>query len=95
MKVITTIKTSKETVLGLSRLKIHPRQSYEEVIVKLVREYGKDISSKSAKAKTSSPTTTIKISKKTVGELSALKIHPRQSYEEIIVKLLARYKQGK
>jgi len=35
-KKITTIKVSKETVEILNKLKIHPRQSYEEVIVKLL-----------------------------------------------------------
>jgi hypothetical protein len=37
--------------------------------------------------------TTIKISKKTVQELYDYKIHPRQSYEEVIVKLLTDYKK--
>ncbi len=37
--------------------------------------------------------TTIKISKKTVGELLKLKIHPRQAYEEVIVKLLEYYRK--
>ena len=35
-KQITTIKISKETVKALNKLKIHPRQSYEEVILKLL-----------------------------------------------------------
>jgi len=33
----TTIKISKETVKLLNDLKIHPRQSYEEVIIKLLK----------------------------------------------------------
>ncbi len=37
-KEITTIKLSKETVKALNQLKIHPRQSYEEVIIKLLKE---------------------------------------------------------
>jgi hypothetical protein len=37
MKKITTIKLSKKTVELLSKLKIHPRQSYEEVILKLIK----------------------------------------------------------
>ena len=37
--------------------------------------------------------TTIKVSKKTVQELYDHKIHPRQSYEEVIVKLLTDYKK--
>lgn len=35
---ITTIKLSKETVNKLNKLKIHPRQSYEEVIIKLLEK---------------------------------------------------------
>ena len=38
MKQITTIKLTKETVALLSKLKIHHRQSYEEVIEKLLVE---------------------------------------------------------
>jgi len=38
MKKITTIKLSKETVDALTKLKIHPRQSYEEVILELLKE---------------------------------------------------------
>ncbi len=34
---VTTIKLSKETVKLLNELKIHPRQSYEEVILKLLK----------------------------------------------------------
>jgi predicted CopG family antitoxin len=39
-KQITTIKISKDTVKALNQLKIHPRQSYEEVIIKLMKEKG-------------------------------------------------------
>ena len=39
--------------------------------------------------------TTIKLSKETVKVLNALKIHPRQSYEEVIIKLLKKEKGGK
>lgn len=35
-KIITTIKLSKPIVARLNKLKIHPRQSYEEVIEKLL-----------------------------------------------------------
>ena len=35
---ITTIKISKDTVNALNQLKIHPRQSYEEVILQLLKE---------------------------------------------------------
>lgn len=37
-KVVTTVKLSKKTVDLLSRLKIHPRQSYEEVILELLKK---------------------------------------------------------
>lgn len=37
-KKITTIKLSKETANLLNQLKIHPRQSYEEVILKLLKK---------------------------------------------------------
>lgn len=40
-KEITTIKISKEVVERLSRLKVHPRQAYEEVIVRLLEVYRK------------------------------------------------------
>jgi len=39
--------------------------------------------------------TTIKISKKLVEELSKLKIHPRQAYQEVIEKILEHYKKRK
>ena len=38
MKKITTIKISKDTVILLNQLKIHPRQSYEEVILELLKK---------------------------------------------------------
>lgn len=38
--------------------------------------------------------TTIKISKEVAGRLSLLKVHPRQAYEEVIVKLLENYKKN-
>jgi len=41
-KEITTIKLSKKVVEELSKLKIHPRQAYEEVIVKLLEKHGKE-----------------------------------------------------
>ena len=37
-KEITTIKISKDTVNTLNQLKIHPRQSYEEVILLLLKK---------------------------------------------------------
>jgi predicted CopG family antitoxin len=39
---ITTIKISKAVVQRLNKLKIHPRQSYEEVIIKLLEENNDD-----------------------------------------------------
>ena len=38
MEKITTIKLSKKVVEELSKLKIHPRQSYEEVVVELIKK---------------------------------------------------------
>jgi len=38
MKAITTIKLSKKTAELLNKLKIHPRQAYEEVILKLLKK---------------------------------------------------------
>ena len=38
MKEVTTIKLSKKTVELLNRLKIHPRQPYEEVVFELANE---------------------------------------------------------
>jgi predicted CopG family antitoxin len=35
----TTVKVSKEIILKLAKLKVHPRQSNEEVIQKLIEEY--------------------------------------------------------
>jgi predicted CopG family antitoxin len=35
----TTIKVSKDLVLKLNKIKIHPRQSNEEVILKLIEGY--------------------------------------------------------
>ena len=38
MKEITTIKLTKRTVELLNKLKIHPRQAYEEVILELLKK---------------------------------------------------------
>jgi hypothetical protein len=88
MNKITTIKISKNTTDFLNELKIHPRQSYEEVILEILSNKlpANDIKylTKSKKI------TTIKVSKKTVKILNSLKIHPRQSYEEAILKLLSK-----
>src|SRR3989344_3119757 len=42
MKLITTVKLKKSTVGLLSKLKIHPRQPYEEVIINLIEGQKKD-----------------------------------------------------
>ncbi len=43
--------------------------------------------------KTKEEKTTIKLSKQTVKKLNSLKVHERQSYEEVIIKLLKRKKR--
>lgn len=94
MLEITTIKLSKKTVEILNRLKIHPRQAYEEVILKLISEnkLGKNSAIVESPKK---EITTIKLSKKTAELLSQLKIHPRQAYEEVILKLISEDEAGK
>jgi len=96
-KEITTIKISKEVVRELSGLKVHPRQAYEEVIVKLLEVYRKGKIAESRKEEGISgrkEITTIKLSKGVVERLSGLKVHPRQAYEEVIVKLLEVYRKN-
>lgn len=91
MREITTIKLTKKTVELLNKLKTHPRQSYEEAIVGLLRKARLD--EKAAKqyfSETKREVTTIKLTKGTVKGLSKLKVHPRQSYEEIVLKLLPK-----
>ena len=63
MKNITTIKLTKGTVDFLNSLKIHPRQSYEEVILNLLN--GKNLDKKivSDKRGILGKITTIKLSK--------------------------------
>ena len=39
--------------------------------------------------------TTVKISKKTLELLSKLKIHPRQPYEEVVLKLILEHEEAK
>ena len=94
MDAITTIKLTKKTVDFLNSLKIHPRQSYEEVILELLgkksdKKIVSDIRGILGKI------TTIKLSKKTAEILNELKIHPRQSYEEVILELLKAGNSGK
>lgn len=37
----TTIKISSDTRVSLELMKVHPRQSYDEVIVKMIKEIKK------------------------------------------------------
>lgn len=93
---ITTIKLRKSTADALSKLKIHPRQPYEEVILKII---GAKVQLKDAHTPidfdSKKEITTIKLTKKTVEALSRLKIHPRQSYEEVILKLISENESHK
>jgi len=93
---ITTIKISKTLVEKLSSLKIHPRQSYAEVIQKLLNNYKEKNNEEKPNLypyEKPKSITTIKISKSLVKELSNLKIHPRQSYAEVINILFEEYKK--
>ena len=95
-KEITTIKLSKKTAELLNRFKIHPRQPYEEVILKFVEETKSKKESiiqmpqKAADTSHKKEITTIKLSKKTAEILNQLKIHPRQPYEEVILNLISQ-----
>ena len=81
----TTIRLTRETVSELGKLKVHPRQSYEEVISFIAKDKKKPDFSKFVKKNSF---TTIQVSKNLVNKLSNLKIHPRQGYEEIMQALL-------
>ena len=94
MPEITTIKLSKSTVELLSRLKVHPRQPYEEVILKLISEK-KDKKNPSKLPQSSGSITTIKLRKKTASLLNNLKIHPRQSYEEVVLNLVSQNEEAR
>ena len=94
MPEITTIKLSKSTVGLLSRLKIHPRQPYEEVILKLISE-NKDKKNPGKLPQSSGSITTIKLRKKTASLLNNLKIHPRQSYEEVVLNLVSQNEEAR
>ena len=89
---ITTIKLGRNTVGLLNKLKVHHRQSYEEVILKFIAEHknAKKTPHELKQQSGSGVITTIKLAKKTAGILNKLKIHPRQSYEEIVLKLIPR-----
>ena len=93
-KRITTIKLSKYAVGLLNKLKIHPRQPYEEVILKLISER-REKEYPNPKLSSKYPITTIKMSKNTAELLNNLKVHPRQAYEEVILKLIAGAKTKK
>ena len=93
-KRITTIKLSKYAVGLLNKLKVHPRQPYEEVILKLISEYGNK-KRQNPKLNSKFAVTTIKLSKNTAESLNNLKVHPRQAYEEVILKLIAGAKTKK
>lgn len=100
-KEITTIKLSKSTADSLNLLKIHPRQSYEEVILKFVQEHSRSRKSQLAQkisesnSKNQKEVTTIKLAKKNVEILNQLKIHPRQPYEEVILNLISENEDSK
>ena len=96
MNDITTIKISKETAGFLNKIKIHPRQPYEEVIINLIsgrREPKKPVVYTEFRAK--KEITTIKITKNTAKKLNGLKIHPRQPYEEVILKLISENEEAR
>jgi len=80
------IQLSREIVKKLSNLKVHPRQSYEEIISQLLKTSNKPEFSKFVK---NDSFTTIQLSQGIAEKLTNLKIHPRQSYEEIVQALLA------
>ena len=95
---VTTIKLSKHAVVLLNRLKIHPRQSYEEIVLKLISEQDsrkKSDSGKQMPHRGSGHITTIKLHKNTSSLLNKLKIHPRQAYEEVVLKLISDFSSKK
>jgi len=100
-KDITTIKLGKSTANILTGLKIHPRQSYEEVILKFVHEHNQSKKSQLAQRINESghhnqkEITTIKLAKKTAEIINNLKIHPRQPYEEVILNLISQNEDSK
>ena len=87
-KDITTIKISKSVARSLNELKVHPRQSYEEIILELItKKYSaKKVPTIPLFAKIRDPTT-IKLNRKTAELLNKMKIHPRQPYNEIISRI--------
>ena len=94
-KEITTIKLSKHTADLLNKLKIHPRQPYEEVILKLISESRKStFDFSNIKQHSESVITTIKLSRNSAELLNKLKIHPRQSHEEVVLNLILTNEKG-
>ncbi len=89
IKEITTIKLSRKTVEVLNTLKIHPRQAYEEVVLKLIAGHKAGVRPSGEIAAGKREITTIKLSKRTVEILNSLKVHPRQAYEEVVLALIA------
>ena len=87
---ITTIKLAKSTVFLLNRLKIHPRQSYDEAITLLLKSH---ISAEIKFSQSSGDITTIKLSKTNAKKLGSLKIHPRQPYDEVVMALIREHKE--
>ncbi len=90
---ITTIKLRKSTVELLNKLKVHPRQPYEEVVLKLILKYKDSRKKSDFKPRFGrEQITTIKLHKDTVELLNKIKIHQRQSYEEVVLKLVQNEK---
>jgi len=94
---ITTVKLSRKTAEILNKLKIHPRQPYEEVILKLIRERdaSKNFATKNSHEYSKQEITTIKLARKTAEILNKLKIHPRQPYEEVILNLISQNEEAR
>jgi len=92
----STIKLSRPIVERISEMKVHRRQAYDEIIAGLVELYRKSnvIEEKEEVVFRKKSVTTVKIPKKAVQMLAALKVHPRQSYDEIIMGLLESYEGG-
>ena len=90
MNYITTVKLARSTVLLLSRLKVHPRQPYDEIITLLLKSRA---SSKLKFSQSPGDITTIKLSKSNAKKLSSLKVHPRQPYDEVVMALTRAYKE--
>lgn len=94
-KEVTTVKISKNAIELLSRLKIHPRQPYEEVVLKLIQERDESKKFSQIDFEVSKKITTIKLTKKTASILNGLKIHPRQPYEEVILNLISQNEEAR